>query len=459
MSTETKPAKPAAISLSSVEIKLDQVSVPKNYVNRGRQWVLQGSKHDFMPRVLGLIRRSPTASAVTARIASLTAGDGFRVNPAAGQALVDFLKNVARTGPHRTGDKLLKRVVKDLKVRAFAIQVVWAKDGLHIAELHHQRIETVAVGLPDDEDNITTYWLCRDWSQQGKYPPRSLPAYNPANAATEPVQLFVYADEDAGVEFYAPLDYEAALPYMEVEGNLATHHSTEVASGFAAKTAIMINKGPEATEDGQGNALTAENQRQKLETKFKEKYTGPGAQRLMFMWGDGSADSAEKMAKIVNLPAGSPEMYEAYASLAQQAILSAFQCTSPMVAGLPSANGGALGGNGQELYQSFKLFFNTRCLPDQDILIECFRELFSRVAGVDFSKEPEEEPWLNIHGSLPVEYTFSEQLMELIMTDDELRAKIDLKPLPAGAKTAADPPALPATGAPVVHPPAAPPAA
>lgn len=459
---QTQPAKPAALSLSSVEISLNLLEVPAPKAMRGNKWVLLGDNHGFMPRLLAMIRRSPTASALFGRKASLVAGDGFRVDEAKQAALAAFLKNVAHGGRHRTGDKLLKRVVKDFTpLRGFAMQVVWASDGEHLAELYHQPFQTVACAPMNEDDEVETYWLCRDWSQQSKYRPLPIPAYNPERAKLrgpapagapagtlgpllEPVQLFYYAEEGAGKEYYPDLEFEAALPYIQLEGDLATFHSTNVASGFSAQTVIQIHKGPEDRQDQEGNQISAESQRQKLETKFKEQFTGPGAQKIMFMWGDGTGEGAEKMAKIVSLTAGTPETYDTYSALAQQAILSACSCTSPMVAGLPSENGGGLGGNGQELYQSFKLFFNASCLPDQDVLLEAFKELLGKVSGVSFEGEPIDTPWLDIMGSLPVEYTFSEPTMELIMTDDELRAKIGLKPLPAGARPAGEPTAAPA---------------
>jgi hypothetical protein len=464
MQPTTATSKPVALSLSSVQVELNLLTVPTAKAQRGNKWVLLGEQHSFMPKLLALIRRSPTAGALFGRIASLVSGDGFRVDEQALPALATFLKKVAHGGRHRTGDKLLKRVVKDYTpLRGVAMQVIWASDGRHIAELYHQPFETVACSPMNADDEVETYWLCRDWSQQSKYRPQQIPAYNPERAQLrlsptpeqaaaglpgnllEPVQLFYYAEEGAGKEYYPDLDYEAALPYIQLEGDLATFHSTNVASGFSAQTLIQINKGPEDRQDENGNQISAASQRKVLEDKMSEKFSGPGAQKIMYMWGDGSAEAADKMAKITSLPAGNPETYDTYAALAQQAILSACSCTSPMVAGLPSEGGGALGGNGQELYQSFKLFFNSRCLPDQGVLLEIFKELFGRVAGVSFETEPAETPWLDIMGSLPVEYTFSETLMELIMTDDELRAKIGLKPLPAGARPASEPtPAAPA---------------
>jgi hypothetical protein len=446
--------KPQALTLSSVEINLNLLEVPKPVATRGNKWVLWGDNHGFMPELLTKIRRSPTASALFGRKSSLVAGDGFKVDAIAQPKLAAFLKKVASTGRHKTGDKLLKRVVKDYaKLRGFALQVVWSIDGQHIAEIYHEPFQRVACAPENEDDEVTSYWMCKDWNNRAKYPPVNIPAYNADRAKLrgpapegspadtqgpllEPVQLYYHAEEGAGSEYYPELDYEAGIPYIEMEGDLAVFHGTNVATGFNVQSIVAIQKGPEDRDDGKGGVITAKSQREAMEQKFKEKYQGPRGQKVMFIYGDGSADAAEKMAKISQLSAGSPEMYTVYAELAQQAILSANSCTSPMVAGLPSANGGALGGNAQEMYEAFKLYFNANCLPDQGVLLEAFKELLGRVAGVSFEGENLDTPILDIIGSLPVEYTFSEQTMELIMTDDELRAKINLPPI---KKAAADP--------------------
>jgi hypothetical protein len=454
MATKTPPAAaPHALRMSSIEINLNLLEVPRPAAVRGNKYVLWGDNHSFMPALLAKIRRSPTASALFGRKASLVAGDGFKVDEQAQPALAKFLKKVARAGRHQTGDKLLKRTVKDYtKLRGFALQIVWATDGEHIAEIYHEPFQRVACSPENEEGDVEVYWLCKDWSNKAKHAPKEIPAYNPDRAKLrgpvpensppnavgpllEPVQLYYHAEEGAGSEYYPELEYEAGIPYIEMEGDLADFHGTNVATGFNVQSIVAIQKGPEDASDGEGGIITAKSQRDAMERKFEEKYQGPRAKRVMFMYGDGSAESADRMAKITQLSAGSPEMYTTYADLAQEAILSAGSCTSPMVAGLPSANGGALGGNSQEMYQAFKLYFNSSCLPDQDVLLEAFKELLGKVSEVSFEGEPLDTPWLDIIGSLPVEYTFSEQTMELILSDDELRAKIGYKPT---KKAAAD---------------------
>nr|GFD52167.1 hypothetical protein [Tanacetum cinerariifolium] len=104
-----------------------------------------------------------------------------------------------------------------------------------------------------------------------------------------------------------------------MEADLAAYHGSNVASNFAAQTIVAINKGPEDTQDEQGNPISAASQRTAFENAFEKKYTGPKAKRILYLYGDGSVDAADKLAKITTIGAGNADIYNAYAALAQQA--------------------------------------------------------------------------------------------------------------------------------------------
>jgi hypothetical protein len=444
------------LTLSSVELKLDLVKVPAPSLNKGKGWVLWGAKHEFMHKVEELIRRSPTASALFNRKTALVAGDGFKVDMSqpAGPVIAAFLKATARTGKHRTGRALLREAARDnTRLRGRAYQVVWAKDGKHISEIHPQRFRTVASGPLNDQGEVEHYFICRDWRKQSQYPPKEIPAFNPETVlgadgtVVQPVQLYVRMRDGGENEYYPELDYEASLKYMELEAGLADYHGGNVGSNFSANTIITLQKGPETkTDPTSGNTITAQQQRDAFEAGLERKYTGASGRRLLVIYGNGSTQSARDLAQITPYSlTGGDGLYTTYAELAQQAILSACSCTSPVVAGLPGAGG--LGDKGNELREAFDLFYNAVCRPEQEDILEDMRELLGYVVGIDFEGEDPKKPLLDITTTLPVKFTYSENLLELIKTDDELRADIGYDPLPAGAKPAAQP-----TGAPTAPP-------
>lgn len=434
------------MDVQTLDLKLAAVVVPRpqrgpaSTATGGARPVFLGERHQFMPQVLTLIKNSPTASAMLGRKSALVAGQGFKVNADKLPGLAEFLKKVAPEGRYRTGDKLLKRVAKDYaKLLGVALQVVWAEDRQHIAEIYHQRFETVAPGPMDEEENIAEYFLCRDWSKTQQYKVQRIPAFNPdkansadpAERAANATQLAVFYEEDAGSEYFPDLDFQAGLNYMEAEGLLGEFHPNNISNKFSLGSILSIKNGPQDTQDPRDadRVISADAQQKAFVAKLKKTFTGAKAEQLMVLFGDGSDGSAEDMAKLQSYTAGTNEtLYESIAKMCQQAILSAGSVTSPEVVGLPSVGG--LGSSGEQLDKTYQMYFNTVCRPAQLSLLDFFRELFAYVPGVDFTGEPEATPWLDIATVLPVKFMFSEDTLLALCSDAELRAMMDLPDAP-----------------------------
>ncbi len=420
------------MNLSTVPVKLEAIKVPEPKAEKAKGWAQWGASHKFPKEVLGYIRKSPTAMAMLSRKAAFIAGEGF--NAGENTALQAWLDNVSgdqkltKLAP-LSANRLIRRLSLDAAfLEGMAMQVGWAKDGKSLAWLKPQRIETVVSGLLNDEGQVETYYVSRDWSKLNEFPAQPIPAYNPAKAKSEPVQLWVYFPEAPGVEYYTSLSYASALPYMQAEGRLGTYHDNNVRTRFALAAIIKIRKGPQDVQQEDGTILTAKTQREEFQNNIKNKLTGEEADSLLFLWGDGEDESAEKMAEIepVNLATG--ETYEAVAALCQQGILSAGQVTSPVVVGLPGAGG--LGGNASEIREAYEMYSNTVCRPWQVVLLEIFTELAQYVPGVGVLEDTPDSPALEIISSMPVKFRFSEDTVAGVLTDDEIRAANDFAPAP-----------------------------
>jgi len=430
------------MNVSSQPLHLAAIQAPTPVLNKSWNFVEWGTNHSFMQEVLSLIRYSPTALAMTNRKALFVAGEGFTCDEKKYKALAKFLKKVAPTGKYRTANKLLKRLAKDLvKLRAFALQVVWSKDGKYITELYHQRVETVASGPLNEDEEVDTYWLCRDWTKRQLYKPKPIPAFNPETAKKDKVQLLYWFAEDAGTEYYPELDTVSVLNYLKVEGRLSKYHDNRVATRFGIDTVMMIRKGPENVTKEDGTVVTAEQQRTKFQEATKQKFQGEESESLLFLWGDGTDESADKMLDIKTVTVVTPELFKSVAEEASQKIMSAGGVTSPVVIGLPG--GGNLGGDGAEIREAYEMYFNSVCRPDQVNILEVFYDdILPHIQGIgeDLPGLDDDEPALDIITNLPVKFMFSENLLELILTDDELRKMISYNPLEPNQKPAGEKP-------------------
>lgn len=431
------------MELQTIELKLAAVKVPepsKGTSTAGNP-IFWGARHSFMSKHKQRIRNSPTGSAMLGRKASLVAGQGFRVDEKALPKLARFLKKVASEGQYKTAKKLLKRVAKDYaEFEGVALQVVWAEDRKHIAELYFQRFDTVAPGAMDEEENINEYFLCRDWSNTTKYKVKRMPAFNPDKAASDDakeraenaVQLAVFFDGD---EYFPDISFQAGLNYMEAEGLLGQFHPNNISNKFSLGSVFSVLNGPvdKQSEDGK-SIITAAEQQRAFVKKLKDTFTGPEAEQLLVLFGDGTQTKAENLAQLQSYTPGTNEtLYESLSKMFQQAILSAGGVTSPEVVGLPSVGG--LGGDGGKLVEAYQLYYNTVCRPAQLSLLEFFKELFAFVPDVSFEDEPDGEPWLDITTTLPARVTFTEEGLFQICSDAELREMIELPATPAEPDT------------------------
>jgi len=281
----------------------------------------------------------------------------------------------------------------------------------------------VAMGEMDATGRVTKYWLCRDWSNTSKYPPREIDAFDPSRKSG--TQLFVYVDEGPGQEYYPDLSYQAGIIYMQLEAMLATYHHNNVGTNFALNIIVSVFSAPEddAEEtDSEGNvtkaAVTKEQKVKKFESSFIERFTSAGGQNIMFVYGDGTAEGAEKMLKVQTVQGVSnAETYNTYTEIARQAILSAGQVTSPFVVGLPDKGG--IGG-GTEYRDAYEMYDGTVAQPWKSAICASLLELYEAGGGVLEETDNDTSP-LTIVTAMPVKDHFSQDLLANVLDDDEIR--------------------------------------
>ena len=401
----------------SVSLALTIPEPPAVKATSAKDWVAIGANNDFFEQLIKLKKGSTTLMRCLNTRAKLVAGSGFVVDKKQAPKLHAFFKKIDGS---KSATKLLKRLASDKSTfRGWAVQVVANEAGTGIAEIHYQRYKQVRSGKWNEEGELEEYFISRDWSKPtGKNAPKRIPAFNADTLAHDKVQLYVSYTESDDIEYYPEPEYWAGINYAQLERDLSEFHVSNVQNRFTVGTILVTGEeaDPEAGE-------TAQEAARKFEKKIEEKFTGAKGKNLMVMTG---VTDPENTRLLSYQTASGETLYDSYASLCEQKILTANGVTSPVVVGLPGT--GSLGGNGNELFQAYQVYYNTECRPDQQEICEDFRELLEHC---DVEEDAVEA--LDITTSLPVKFTFSESLMENILTDDELRAEIDYAPVNDGS--------------------------
>ncbi|WP_310394155.1 hypothetical protein [Hymenobacter sp.] len=398
----------------TVKLNLAAVTVPVPALQKAKKFVEWGPKHSFPATVLGLIRQSPTASAMIGRKGEYIAGEGLSCSPTAQPELAAWLTQV------QAAQLLAPTGADAAHLESYAWQVIWAKDKKSIVEIYHQPVDTVLWGEKNAEGRVETYYLCDDWSKSGtaEFPVVPLPAYDPKKPGG--TQLYVFHHYAPGQRYYQDLSFTAGFNDMATEAALTRYRKNSVDTRFGGNTIVSILDGPKDKVDPADPAktITAAAQREAFKAGVKNTFQGPEADSLLFVFGDGTAEAAAKMVKVQSLSAASPESYEKISDQAIQAILSCGGVTSPAVVGLPTQAG--LGGGGSELREAYETYDNAVCLPWRRGIVAGLLELFT-AGGRALAEVPDDTEPLAIVAPLPVRQHFGEESLARVLEDDEIR--------------------------------------
>ncbi|TPE44927.1 hypothetical protein [Pontibacter mangrovi] len=401
-----------------ISVALSVPEPPEVKVNKQKGWVEYGKKHSYWASLIKLKKNSPTQRSVTATKTALLRGEGFSYDEK-NAPLHEFMCNMAGEGRH--ANRQLAGIAADKAfLNGWAVQVLWNDAGDSVAEIHHQRISTVAPEPMNDEGVIEGYYLCRDWSksQDAKFKPEWIAAFNPDTAKNQKRQLYVSMTPSDSNDYFPEPECDAALAYMQLENDLGEYHLGNVQGNFAPRNLLYVPNDPPPRE-GQSIAEA----RKEFVDAIKKKTTGPKGESLLVIFGEAGVDAASI---VPYSPPVNADIYNTYSSLAVEKILAANRVPSPTIVGLPG--GASLGGDSGTIRTAYELYYNTVVRPEQVDIIEGFEELLQYVQGVEL-KGDADTPALDIVTNLPVKFTFSEGLLQDIADVDELRAMVDMKPL------------------------------
>jgi hypothetical protein len=89
-----------------------------------------------------------------------------------------------------------------------------------------------------------------------------IPAFG-YGAAEDKVEILYFRPYRSGSYYYSPVDYQGALPYAELEGEVANYHINNIKNGLAPSMIVNFN-----------NGVPPEEERDIIESQIKQKWGG-----------------------------------------------------------------------------------------------------------------------------------------------------------------------------------------
>lgn len=361
-------------------VNLSGYDMPKAIEDKRKEWVAYGEDNDYYRFLIDSYLQSATNNAAIRSISDQIYGEGICIDGKEKDS--KEVKELRSFVGHRD----LKKIILERKMLGqAAMQVIYSKAGndRKVVKVKHFPIHTLRPEKMDENGVINNYYYHPNWSEKKRSDTlKKIPTFG---TSKEKVELMILKPYLSGYDYFCPPDYSGALPYAELENEIADYLLNETKNSFSGTKVINFNNGVPDIE-----------QREAITRDVKGKLTGSRGQKVIVAFNE-NQESATTVEDISLNDA--PSHYEYLANEAMHKILVGHRITSPMLLGIKDSGKG-LGNNADEIKTASQLFTSTVIAPYQNEIIDALEEIMELNGEV---------PELYFITSQPIEFTDENQ--------------------------------------------------
>jgi hypothetical protein len=393
-----------------INLKLQAHKTPVFKEEKSKEWIIYGADkeggyyNNYPGYLLYLFNRSSKHNAfINGKVLYICgAGVGFDSTDLSIEdiALANDFINKENTNFDTLKD-IVKKCVLDKKLfGGYYLEVIWNKAGNNFEVLHFPYNN---LRKAKDADG---YWYSKDWSKQKQSPEETDLEYIPLFDPEKPTgrQIFVSKEYRPDLDAYPLPDYVASAVYAEVDVELSNYRLNAIKSGFNAGTILNFS-----------NGRPTEEEKEEIEARLKEKFTGTDRANSLLITFSGNKDSAPTIEHLTPQNVDS-QLTELNEQVIQELIIG-HHIPNPMLVGIKTA--GELGTKDQ-INDSYELYKNTYIIPNQAEIEKDFNYLLKLKGFSNRIYLKELDP---IEEQLPIEEKIK------VMTKNEVREMYGLPPL------------------------------
>lgn len=334
-------------------VELEAYKAPKSIESNKNNWVEFGDNNDYYTFLNDRYNGSTTNNSVINSITKLIYGKGLDATDSNRKP-----NEYAQMKMLLRKDVVKKLVVDYKRLGQGYLQLIYNKAKNAIIRVEHIPTMNIRVEKCNEKGEITGYYYSDNWTDTKKFPPKRIPAFGYGDKTLE---LICVGNYTIGQKYYSNVDYLGALPYAQLEEEIADYLINDVQNGFAPTTIINFNNG---IPDEEKQAL--------ISNDVKRKTSGSHGVKTIVAFNNDET----KKTTIDSVPLNNaPEHYQYLSEEARGKILLGHGVTSGLLFGIPSANG--FSSNADELKNAFVLFDNMIIRPFQENLCDMFDQILA----------------------------------------------------------------------------------
>lgn len=335
--------------------------------NSNRGWVNWGTKNQYPFDLLNLYSTSVTHRACIDFAVSSIIGRGidYEASKMNGDDLIS---------PNYTEDwnTILRKLATDFVLYGmFAFQIIRNKDGKTYS-IWHQPMETVRLSPYDEDGQISTAWICEDWSSVGKHTPIELPMFGFQEDETiesSKPYIYVYRQYTPQNVYYSAPMYSSGLKAVQSEVEYLNYELKSISNSFVPTGLLELPP------------MENEKDKQEIIDEIQKMFVGSdSANSLMIAFGNGTGEQNFHFTPF-QASSTNVNLYEAANERTINRIMTAHRISSKALIGLPMDSTG-FSNEGTLLESAYQLYNATVGDTNRQIIINTLNSIF-KMNGVD----------------------------------------------------------------------------
>lgn len=219
------------------------------------------------------------------------------------------------------------------------------------------------------DKQLTTAYICEDWTNQYNNKAKSMPIVNQGNKLTSNTTgLFYYKGERTRTVYPIPV-YVGSLTSLECQIGIQDYHINNIHNNFNVSAIVNMNNGvPSSTEEIKA-----------IEKAINDKFCGANnASKFMIMFNE----SAEQATTIERMEGDNLDTkFEQLSKDTRNTIFSAHRITSPALFGVLMENTGF---SKTEFNEAFEIFNKTVIMRAQKVIAKQLDKVFGKENVITF---------------------------------------------------------------------------
>ena len=391
-----------------IKFNRDTAPIPKpiEVQNYRQDWVNFGVDNLYPNFLIDLYYRSPLHSAIVNKKMEMAIGRNIKFEFETKDDEVKFwfkTKQLFRNS-NKNIYTFVENVLKDLILfDSFSVDIVNDLEGTP-NKIDHLDQSKIRYGEKNINE-IQKIWYSNNWADTRKTKNKPLDFDNYLLNPNTTRGIYSYINYFPGKEYYSLPQYVSAVNWILLDYEISNYHISSIRNGFAPSMFIKHNTMPETEEE-----------KEYIAQSLYDQYQGSGNAGEVII-----SFAVDREHNVDIEPISQNASDTRFLLLNEQVlqeVLSVHSVTNPQLFGIKTP--GELGGS-KDLIRDYNLYYTSVIEPYQikvkEFLYYIYDRCDIRIKDIVFEQ-------LQI-----VDYTFDESILASVMTQDEIREKLGLKPL------------------------------